>query len=101
MSGVAWVMRVLEVNTENGAAWSDDPMWIAGFDVDEFDGRGSVEYTFDVRTAYRFATIDDLFDAWTMQSQVKPRRTDGLPNKPLTAITIAAEQVHDERYDQR
>lgn len=84
MSG--WVIRVYDPARANGT-----PNWIEHFDVEAYEGRGSVKLTADPAKALRFATSSSALMAWHTQSKSRPVRDDGRPNRPLTAFTAEIE----------
>lgn len=67
--------------------------WLLDFDPDGKSGRGTVEFTDDRDKALGFETIEELHAFWTQQSTLRPTRSDGKPNRPLTAFTIEARPV--------
>jgi hypothetical protein len=77
-------MRLLGISE----AWTGTPLYLADYDVDANDGRGSVVITADRRRALRFASPATALKAWRMQSRVRPLRPDNRPNRPLTAYTV-------------
>jgi hypothetical protein len=88
----------------------DKPMWLEKFDVDAEpsssesflfkDGAlvngvngGRIWLTGNRDAAHKFASVDEVFATWNTVSKTRPRRPDGLPNKPLTALSIEVEPV--------
>lgn len=67
--------------------------WLKSYDPDENEGQGGFEVTDDRAEALVFDDLIALRDCWAAQSTVKPLRTDGKPNRPLTAYTIEARPV--------
>ena len=77
-------------------AWADgDPveLWLASFDVNANEGRGAIGFTSNEAKALRFASLFDVLETWRRVSNVRPIRPDGLPNRPLTALTIEPRQM--------
>jgi hypothetical protein len=84
-------------------------LWVERYDVDAFpdeassyfnaDGSvvingafgGTITLTYDREHALRFNGVSDAMTAWNRISVTRPRRPDGRPNKPLTALTIEVE----------
>lgn len=62
--------------------------WVREYDPDAFDGGGTVRITHDPAHALRFASLGDAFEFYRKPSTVRPYRSDGLPNRPLTAYTV-------------
>lgn len=56
-------------------------------------GRGDDRWTRDLAKAKRFPTYDAAFECWRAQSSLVPFRTDGQPNRPMTAYTVTIEEV--------
>lgn len=69
-------------------------MFIESFDVNANDGRGEAMLTARRFRALRFDTPEAAFRAYTRQSDVKPLRPDGRPNRPLTSYTVEIEPAH-------
>jgi hypothetical protein len=67
--------------------------WLESFDHDAYDGQGYGEFTFDPDRAMRFADTIEAMEFWRKQSTVRPLRSDGKPNRPLTALTIVVETL--------
>ena len=65
-----------------------DGQWLVDCDVDARDGRGHVRATADQADARRFGTHEETHEYWRRQSAVMPVRSDGHPNRPLTAFTV-------------
>jgi hypothetical protein len=63
-----------------------DGMYLAAWDVEADEGRGSAEFTFDQQEAHCFPTMADAMTAWYQQSWTMPRRPDGQVNRPNTAF---------------
>jgi hypothetical protein len=62
--------------------------WLQSFDANANGGRGSLVMTKKRSEAMRFDSIGAVMECWQTQSTVVPLRTDGKPNRPLTAYTI-------------
>ena len=69
------------------------PEWLKAYDPDQFEGTGGIMSTGDRSKARTFGTITEAWLCWNQVSTVRPRRPDGLPNKPLSAFTIAVEPL--------
>jgi hypothetical protein len=65
--------------------------YVARYDPDAHDGFGDVELSDDPARALRFVDFTAAHAAWVRQSRVRPLRSDGRPNRPLTAYTVAIE----------
>jgi hypothetical protein len=67
--------------------------YLEWFSVDANNGRGADTWTHDATKAMRFPSFEAATECWKRQSTVTPLRTDGRPNRPLTAYNIIIEQV--------
>jgi hypothetical protein len=56
-------------------------------------GRGAERWTDDPARAVRFDSKEAAMACWQAQSTVKPLRSDGRPNKPMTAWTVTIEEA--------
>ena len=71
--------------------WADGrPCDVLGKYIESFqhhtsDGRGLGTFTPDPRRAMQFATAPEAMAFWKMQSITRPLRSDGKPNRPMTA----------------
>jgi hypothetical protein len=65
-----------------------DGHYLRSADVNAHGGRGSVDAVQDPAEARRFPDVVDAMEYWRRQSEVRPLRPDGLPNRPLTAYTV-------------
>jgi hypothetical protein len=77
----------------NGTHCPHADQWLESFDHEAFNGRGHGEFTSDIADAMHFATSAEAFQFWGKQSSKRPRRPDGKPNKPLTALTVVIEEA--------
>ena len=66
-------------------------LFLRDANVNAARGRGTIETTSDPARAKRFASKAEAWAYWGQQSEVKPRRPDGRPNRPLTAWTVLVE----------
>lgn len=67
--------------------------FLMGFDVDANQGRGSDSWCFSARGAMHFPDAAAAMAAWKTQSTRFPTRTDGRPNRPLTAYSIEIVEI--------
>lgn len=58
-------------------------------------GRGEAVFTPERGKAMRFATVQEAMAYWQQVHPLIPTRTDGRPNKPLTAFSVELETVPD------
>lgn len=79
----------------HGLAWSppghndtSEGRFLKRFDPEAHDGLGEAEWTPDRAAAMRFPDATAAMRLWNTQSQTRPLRGDGRPNKPLTAYTV-------------
>jgi hypothetical protein len=67
--------------------------YLEWFNVDANNGRGADSWTHDVTKAMRFPSFKAAMECLQSQSTVTPLRSDGRPNRPLTAYNVTIEQV--------
>jgi len=84
---------ILAVGFASGVPCPHANQWLKSFDHDACEGFGYGEFTYDPTQALCFTDKGDALAFWNRQSKVKPLRPDGLPNKPLTALTVIIEQL--------
>lgn len=65
-----------------------DGMYVKRFDPDAKQGRGELVATPDVHDALTFASTTEAHAFWVQTSKVQPVRSDGKPNRPLTAYNV-------------
>lgn len=70
-----------------------DNFYVMAYDADAHQGRGEVQTTDDITKALHFPTQTEAWAAWKRQSRLQPLRSDGRPNRPLTAFTITLVEV--------
>jgi hypothetical protein len=73
--------------------------YLADFDVDAGDSvtTGVATWTSDSAEALRFNSATDAVRFWRQESTRVPLRSDGKPNRPLTAVTISIELLEGSR----
>lgn len=72
-----------------------EPSEIDGTYVESYtdeDGRGRLVTTRDRACAMQFEDPRSAFLFWNQTSEVKPKRADGEPNRPITAYSVSVEQ---------
>lgn len=62
-------------------------LWLESFE-DSPDGRGRAVITPHRERAMVFDSFAQAFDYWRQESKFQPLRSDGKPNRPLTAYTV-------------
>jgi hypothetical protein len=67
--------------------------FLASYDPEAHDGQGWAEWTRDPAQAMTFTDSAAAMDCWRAVPASRPRRADGLPNRPLTAFTVAIERA--------
>lgn len=55
------------------------------------NGMGDDGWTDDIEKAKKFATQTEAAECWQAVSLVRPMRSDGKPNRPLTAYNVCIE----------
>lgn len=80
---------IIRVLGSASSDWEPDtPTWLKAGDVEAFDGRGDATLTSNVDEALRFESPVAALMFWRSQSETRPLRDDGQPNRPLTAFTV-------------
>lgn len=69
--------------------------YLESYDPDANNGRGSASWTPDPARALRFADAASAWELWRRPSRVRPLRTDGRPNRPLTAFTVEIAELDE------
>jgi hypothetical protein len=69
--------------------------YLLAYDPDAHEGQGFFDATRDIKEAMHFDSIAKAWECWAQVSTVKPKRADGQPNRPLTAMSITVVQVPD------
>lgn len=67
-----------------------DGKWLSFYDPRAFNGRGEIRGTHDPMQALAFPTHGEAIITWQLGHGT---RTDGRPNKPLTAFTVSIEPL--------
>jgi hypothetical protein len=62
--------------------------YLADYDPDGNDGLGSAAWTTDPAAALTFDSGGAAIALWRAQSRLRPVRSDGEPNRPLTELSI-------------
>lgn len=76
------------VGFANGEPSAYDGQYLERFDPEYEGGLGRVWTTSDPNKAKLFDNAADALLLWKTQSQTNPLRSDGKPNRPMTALTI-------------
>ena len=61
--------------------------YVKAFDPELMNGVGGIDLTNDRQQALRFKSFSEALACWKMQSETKPLREDGKPNRPMTAYS--------------
>jgi hypothetical protein len=69
--------------------------YLQSSDPDADSGFGAEVWTDDPAKALRFATFASAMACWQAQSNVRPFRPDGRPNRPLTAYSVLPERIDE------
>jgi len=70
-----------------------DGRYVVAWDPHTKFGTLSLTSTNDITQAHHFPSVGAAMAEWSTISSIQLRRPDGLPNKPLTGLTIATERV--------
>jgi len=84
---------ILAVGFADGSPCPHANHWLKHFDHEANNGQGHGVFTLDPDEAMRFRNAADAMTFWSKQSLVRPRRPDGQPNKPMTALTVVIETL--------
>ena len=63
-------------------------LYLASYDPDGNGGQGAATWTEDPDRALQFATMAEAHACYTAVSRRRPVRSDGKPNRPLTAFSV-------------
>ena len=71
--------------------------WIEFYDPDWYEAypTGYAQTTADIRRAMPFDTAKQALEFYRSQSKLIPLRPDGLPNRPLTAMSVVVEKIKE------
>jgi hypothetical protein len=82
-------MKLIQaIGFANGMPCPHAGQYLESFDHEVFNGEGYGEFTPDPAKAKRFPDFAAAVLFWRRPSKVRPRRPDGEPNRPLTALTV-------------
>jgi hypothetical protein len=62
--------------------------FLKSYDPEAHDGRGSARWTNNLNEALTFSSQVEAARLWRSIPRVRPKRSDGRPNRPLTAFTV-------------
>jgi hypothetical protein len=79
----------------NGTPCPHAGQYLKSFDHEAYNGQGFGMFTKALARAKRFDSREDVFAFWSKQSERHPLRSDGKPNKPLTALSVNVEPVNE------
>jgi hypothetical protein len=79
----------------DGGAAPPDGAYLEEADFEYAGGFGAAKWTEDVARALRFESMLDALVFWRTQSKTRPYRSDGRPNKPLTAYTVEIRELDE------
>jgi hypothetical protein len=80
--------------------WSPEEIegeYLVSFDFDAFGGKGWGVFTEKRKQAKRFRDMKEALIYWQTISEVQPLRSDGKPNRPLTASTVEIVKLPEEK----
>lgn len=70
-----------------------ESMYVQSYTPDGNEGRGEVELTTYRSAAKQYADAAEAHQEWARVSRTHPTRSDGKPNRPLSAFTIEVVQA--------
>ena len=76
----------------------DEDLWVREYDPDGHGGMGDVVLTKDLAEARRFEDAGEAIRVYRTPSKTHPWRSDGKPNRPLTAFTVELVTVSEELW---
>lgn len=88
---IVYVIRCL--HRASGGPSPEAGLYVQDLDPDAHQGRGHIKWVKTPQEAKHFPDSDAAMAYYQMQSKVYPTRTDGQPNRPLTAYTMDIEPV--------
>lgn len=71
--------------------------WIREFEPEAMGGLGNVEFTDDPGQAMHFPSMANALIYVMTQSQTRPLRDDGLPNRPLRSFSILIQSTQEAK----
>lgn len=77
----------------NGSPCEAEGQWLEEFDHEAHKGQGEGAFTSDADKAMLFASASDALEFYRKQSNTKPLRDDGQPNRPLTCMNALIEKL--------
>jgi hypothetical protein len=83
------VIKIIE--RADGVPDNAEDCFVKSFDVEAYDGRGDLRVTPDLDDAKTFADASEALTFYRQRPKCHLWRTDGKPNRPLTAYTILIE----------
>lgn len=88
------------VSFADGRPGPYDGQYLERFDPEYDHGLGRIWSTPDPDRAMHFESLTEALTLWKTQSRTRPTRSDGKPNRPMTALTVTFEDMekgHDSR----
>lgn len=79
---------------ENG-----ENVYLKSYDPDGNNGFGDIEITIEPSEAMLFEDSGKAMEEWKRVSTVRPLRTDGKPNRPLSAYTVQIESIENSNEE--
>lgn len=86
---------IVAVAFANGAYCPHIGQYLESFDFDAEGGRGYGVFTKDKTKALLFDTSAEAWAFWNTIPESKPKRDDGAPNRPLTALTVIIQPLEE------
>lgn len=77
----------------DGTPCPHEGQYLQSFDFEAYDGQGWGEFTADPAKAKRFSDKLAAAEFWRTISKTRPRRPDGQPNRPLTALSCEITEI--------
>lgn len=87
-------MKVIRaIGFANGVPCPHALQFLKSADFEAHGGRGFMTFTEDIDRAMTFPDATAAITFWRTQSKTVPKRPDGRPNRPLTALTVEIEDA--------
>lgn len=84
---------IVVVGFENGMPCPIAGQYLKTFDFEAYGGQGYGTFTNDPAKAKQFPDKGAAMEFWRTQSRTRPFRSDGRPNRPLTASTVEIAEI--------
>ena len=84
---------IIALGFANGIDCPHAGQFLESFDFEDGNGVGFGEFTTDIKRAKKFADKVEAYRFYHTVPKCKPRRNDGRPNRPLTALSVELQEI--------